>query len=427
MKKLILTSMILSALGTSAMAEAVTPSLKIGGNTIMNIYAVKQKFHKNGRGRAHHISNDVSDLYFIISGRTSSGIDYKYKINIEAISNASPTITQNFVEFNTAPGTFQFGNLVGIEDSFVKDGLSIVGGTGGPDGGWGNVFTSAVLSPRGNDVVGDTGYATKFVYVSPEIYNVKFGLSYAPDTCHVGDEPLNTDTKKVPKAPGQRGFFLKTEKGINSIGVNSWAFGLMFHKEFGNWDVNLNAVYLRDESYLLAANKTSPKLKIRGVSAYQLGTVIGYKLENGYLVQVGGGYMNSGKSRLTHKPLGANATNYGYTVANGDGNQSKGNSGQAWNIATGLTMGNYKVTGSFQQSTRKTDATHKAQTNVCAITADVVPAGGLKFYTEVDYIDSKSNEAIYKLAKDNNKNSLYNLPAKNNKGFVMIVGTKLSF
>ncbi len=428
MKKQILTSMAIVCFATSALAEAVPPTLKMGGNTIMNIYGVSQKFHKNGRARAHHFSNDVSDLYFLIAGKTSSGIDYKYKINMEAISNASPTITQNYVEFNTTAGTFQFGNLVGIEDSFVKDGGSIIGATGGFDGGYSGVFNVSTLSPRGNDTIGDTGYATKFVYVSPELLNIKFGVSYTPDTTHLGDAAMNNDSlKSNPRAPGQRAFFLKTEKGINSIGLNSWAFGLMFHKQFNNWDVNVNAVYLMDQSYLLSSNKAISKLRMHNTSAYQLGTVIGYKLQNGALVQLGGGYLNSGKSRLTHAPLGANATNYGYTIANGDGNQCRGNAGQAWNVAAGFTMGAYKVAGSFQQATRKTDAIHKARNNVYSITGDVVPVGGLKFYTELDYIESKSNQTAFDLAKANNGTSLSNLPNKNNKGFVMTVGTKISF
>lgn len=427
MKKKLLSLLALTALSSSAMAEAVAPSLKIGGNTIMNIYAVNQKFHKNGRGAAKHISNDVSDLFFIVSGMASNGIEYKYKINISAISNSNPTITQNYVEFNTKFGTTQIGNVVGVEDSFIKDGITISGGTGGPDGGWGNVFTAAVLTPRGNDNIGDTGYATKIVYITPELFEfLKLGVSFTPTTGHVGDAALNTDKLQAPKAPGQRGFFLT--KNINSVGENSVAIGLIMHKQFNNWDINFNGAYIHDDSYLLASNSPSaPKKKIRGVSAYQLGLVVGHKFSNDYLLQVGAGYLDNGKSRLTHKALGTEAKTYGYGVAYGDGDTYKGNSGRAWNIGTALTAGIYKFSTAYQRSTRKTDALHKASNDVISVTADVVPVTGLKFYGEVDFINSKSNETAYQLAKVNNGSAINTLPAKNNHGQTFILGTKLSF
>lgn len=428
----VLTATVLgSVLGLSgtAYAEAVAPSLKISGNTIMNVYVVKQKVKDNGKGKSPHFANDIADLFFLISGKTASGIEYKYRIQFQAFANSHPTVKQNYVEFGTKFGIIQFGNVVGPEDSMIRDGGAIAGGTGGFDGGYNKVFNLSALTMRGNDNIGDTGESTKIVYYSPQFYNIRIGIAYTPDTTHLGDEAMNgNSTKGNHHAPGQRTFFPKTSNGgVNVIGQNNWAFGVMYDKMFGNFGVNVNGAYVMDRSYLASTNKTLARLKVRNTSAYQLGMVLGYRLESGNLIQLGGGYLNNNRSRLMKTQLGNNAANYGF-VRKGDGNLSAGNSGKAWNVAAGITMGAYKFTTGFQETSRKTDAKDKTRNQMVFVTADVVPVQGLKFYTEVDYIHSRSNANAVKLCKLNvGKNSLKDAPNKRNQGVVATVGTKISF
>lgn len=431
-RRLLAASVLSSLLGYtgSVYAEAVAPTLQISGNTIMNIYVVKQKKRNNGKGRSPHFANDVSDLFFLISGKTASGIEYKYKINFQAYSNAHPVVNQNYVEFKTKFGIVQFGNVVGPEDSMIKDGGAILGGTGGFDGGYYKVFNLSALTMRGNDNIGDTGYSTKIVYYSPEFYNIRLGIAFTPDTAHLGEHSMDhNSTKKNDHVSGQRTFFPKTSnpKGINAIGQNNWAFGLMYDRTFGNFGININGAYIMDRSYLASTNKTVARLRIRNTSAYQLGMLLGYRLENGNLIQLGGGYLNNNHSRLTKKKLGVNAENYGF-AKNGDGDLSLGNSGQAWNIAAGITMGAYKFTAGYQETSRKTDARNKARNQVVSVTADVVPVAGLKFYTEVDYVRSRSNQAAVALCQKNvGVGSLKDVPNQRNQGVIATVGTKLSF
>ncbi|MBX3486873.1 MAG: porin [Candidatus Paracaedibacteraceae bacterium] len=439
MKKLVLSAMAIAALSTSAMAEAVAPTLKISGNTIMNIYAVNQKVKANGKARAHHFSNDISDLFFLVAGRTASGIEYKYKINMQANSNVSPTIAQNYIEFNTKGGTFQFGNVVGPEDTMIEDAGAIVGGAGAFDGGYKNVYNFSSFALRGNDNIGDTGYATKLVYYTPELWDFRFGVAYTPQTSHLGDAKLdNNSIQGNGNVPGNRHLLPALPSDMDVYGVRSWAFGLSFKKEVGNWGFNLNGTYLTDISYLSATNNQTvtdeskavggTKLRLRNTSAYQLGTIVAYRLSNGHLVQVGGGWLDNGHSRNFRRQAtitsGANAVT--------TGNLHQGDSGQAWNIGAGYTMGAYKFAASYQRMDRETDAVRKAKTDVWSLTGDVVPVAGLKFFGEVDFVRTKSNATAQTLEQNftnafNGKRNPHTLSNAKNQAAVFIMGTKISF
>lgn len=418
--------------GTST-GGAVAPTLQIHGNTIQNIYLFTQKKHNNGKGKGVHIANDVSDLLFIIAGQTSGGIGYKYKIAIEAYSNASPVVSQNYVEFNTLLGSFQLGNVVGPEDTMIKDAGAIVAGTGAFDGGYYKVFNLSAFALRGNDNIGDTGNATKFVYYTPEMYDLRFGVSYTPDTAHLGDDPANTNTvKSNGRVPGQRTFFPRTSNssGVNVIGLSIWSFGAAFKKELGKWELNLTGDYIYGDNHLAATNKSAGALRLHHTKAFQLGTVIGYKCESGNLVQVGAGYLKNGKSALFRK-FTPNAKDYGAGDNDGFGELYKGSSGRACNFGAAYTMGVYKFSGAYQHTHRRTDAHNRAKNQVYSLAADVNPVAGLKFFGELNRVLSKSNKTAVALAAKNvavdSAPSVQSIPNIRNKGTVFIMGTKISF
>ncbi len=422
-----------STASVSCAGGAVAPSLVISGNTIQNIYVFTQKKHHNGKGKGIHFANDISDLIFAVAGQTSNGIGYKYKIAMEANSNSSPFISQNYAEFNTALGSFQLGNVVGPEDTMIKDAGAIVGGTGAFDGGYYKVFNLSAFAMRGNDNIGDTGNATKFVYYTPEIYDLRFGVAYTPDTTHLGDEGANTNSiKGNPSVAGQRSFFPKTSNssGINVIGLSNWSFGAAFKKELGNWELNLTGSFIYADNQLAATEKTRAPLKLHHTKAFQLGTVIAYRNQIGGLFQVGAGYLKNGKSAL-FKHAVVDADNFGAGTPDGFGNLHKGSSGRACNFGAAYSIGVYKFSGAYQHTHRRTDSHARAKNQVYSLATDVTPVQGLKFFGELNRVLSKSNSAAVALAAKNvakNGNpSVQNIPNKNNKGTVFIMGTKISF
>lgn len=444
LKRTISLALLASAMITSSFASTATtggaslPTLNINGSTVMNAYAAHNSAKGNDTKRDYHFANDVSDLFFTIRGQTSNGLQYGYKMGIQAFSGGSPTFQQNYVEFNGKFGTVQFGNVVGPEDSMIDDGGSVVGGTGTFDGGYHNIALIPAFVMRGNDNIGDTGYATKIAYYTPSMRttagDVRFGIAFTPDTSKAGDNGADGAVNSNPNAPGNRTFL--PNKKLYPYDLNSLAFGLSFKKDWNNWALNLNGAYITGDAYYGVIEGLAPnaarRTQARRTSAYQLGAVVGYRRHNGHLLQLGVGYLNNGKSRLEKSYDSVKNNNY----ANLDfslGDLYQGNSGQAWNAALGYVMGIYKFSASYQGTERKTDATNKVRSNLFSVTADVVPVGGLKFYVEADYLKARSNATAVATAgaiaryKNDAPTRAQDNQVLSNHATVVIIGTKVSF
>jgi len=451
LKKAITLALLASATMSPVFADAASkgaslPTLNINGNTVMNAYYVHNSNNANTT-RNVHLSNDVSDLYFTIKGRMTNGIEYGYKMGIQSFSAGSPVFQQNYVEFNGKFGTFQAGNVVGPEDTMISDAGSILGATGGFDGGYHNVVNLPSFVMRGDDNIGDTGYATKIAYYTPSVYNFQFGVAYTPNTAHRGDSGLEKATLDGnTNAPGNRNFL--PNKALYPYDLNNFAFGLSYKKEWNNWGINLNGAYITGDAYYPAiadnsATTPAARTKARRTNSYQLGAVIGYRRQNGHLIQVAGGWLDNSKSRLQRdaSSFGANNPDLPAYVTPGSnvavpisfGNLYQGNAGKAWNAGAAYVMGIYKFAAAYQGTERKTDATSRARTSVATLTADVVPVGGLKFYVEADFVHARSNAAAVataqSLVKYNSKTPARaaNNQIQGNDAAVVVVGTKVSF
>lgn len=412
------------AYGETLTSGAVAPSLKIDGFTTVNAYFVNQQRRENGKGGPQpHLSNDASNLFFTIAGTSMSGIGYMYRVTFETISGTENVIDQNYIEIKSKVGTFQFGNNVGVEDTMIWDTGKIIGATGGFDGGYNNVYNMSSGVIRGNDNIGDTGNATKIVYYSPEMAGFQVGLSYTPDTKHKGDSRLNTFAGSGDRIPGNRGLW--DFKKAQPYDLRSFALGLTYKKEIGKWNITLSGAGITAKSYFFS--NTTPvvsggRVSMQNTKAYQLGAVLGYGDW-----RFGLGFLDNGKS---HLPRVRNFTFNNGTTGNANlGSMNNGNAGQAWNVGAGYTMGAYQLAASYQRTNRNTGDLQKANSDFYSATVDVTPVQGLKVYTEVDYIRSRTNST--QIARENSLATLASAPnfsaIGNNSGLLGIVGTKVSF
>ncbi len=415
------------AYGEVLTSGAIAPSLKIDGFTAINTYFVNQQQRHNGKGGPQpHIGVDVSNLFFSIMGTSASGIEYMYRVTLETIPGSGSIIDQNYVQFKSKIGSLQIGDTVGPEDTMLWDAGKIIGGTGGFDGGFNNVYNMSAGVMRGNDNIGDTGNATKIVYYSPELMGWTFGVAYTPSTAHRGDGKLDnmtgTGTKKLP---GNRGLF--DHAGNQPFDLRNVAIGLTYRKEIGKWNITLSGAGITAKSYFFNSRivnngvVTSGRVPFQNTKAYQLGFVLGY--DN---FRFGGGYLDNGKSHLPRTP------SFTYGAAGSEVNLTSmynGNAGSAWNVGAGYTMGAYQFATAYQRTNRNTGNLQKAHSDFYSATVDVTPLTGLKIYTEVDYIRSRSNDAA--VARENaflsTTDSKFNSGVKNNAGLIGIVGTKISF
>jgi predicted porin len=412
------------AYGETLTSGAVPPSLKIDGYTAINAYFVNQQRRENGKGGPQpHLDNGVSNLYFTIAGTSAQGIGYMYRVTFETLSGTENIIDQNYVEIKAKFGTFQFGNNVGPEDTMIWDAGKIIGGTGAFDGAYSNVYNMSSGVIRGNDNIGDTGNATKIVYYSPEMMGWQVGVAYTPDTKHKGDAKLNTMNGSGDRLPGNRGLW--DFKRAQPYDLRSFAIGLTYKKEIGQWSVTLSGAGITAKSYFFSSQSpvvTGGRVPLQNTKAYQLGAVLGYGDW-----RFGLGFLDNGKSRLPKSP--------GFTFNNtatsnvSMGSMNSGNAGKAWNVGAGYTMGAYQLAASYQRTNRSTGDYQKAHSDFYSATVDVTPVQGLKVYTEVDYIRSRTNST--QMAREQSMASLASAPTfsaiGNNSGLLGIVGTKVSF
>ncbi|MEI8295769.1 MAG: hypothetical protein WCG04_04525 [Alphaproteobacteria bacterium] len=400
-----------------AASEALAPTLKISGFTSVNFWGVNQSNRLNGKGAGYHLANDLSDLYFIVSGRSESGLGYRYQMTFEALPGAGKLyITQNFIELQKG-ATVQLGAAPDVTRSILQDGSRLMGGTGGFSGLYSRVFnvSSGVFS--GFRPLGETKYATKIVVFSPEWEGIRLAFDFTPNTAHFGAEPLNTAGTGTISSPGNTSS-IYTSNNNGPFGVHSMSFGMSYNRAMGDWNVKMSAVGLLDRSYVVNTTKsTYSRTRVRGVRSYQLGGILGYGK-----FQVGGGWLDNGRSRLPYdNKLSIGGVSLGDTW--------QGNSGKAWNMAANYTDGPYQFAVGHQKTFRKTDAVNKAIGNVTSATFGITPLQGLKLYVESDYVKTATNTKSVALASAIHAQTASQLTngIGNNKGVVTLTGIALSF
>lgn len=410
------------ASGNTLTTGATPPSLNITGYTNINAYFTNQQRRENGKGGPQpHLDNGVSNLYFSILGKTANGLEYMYRVTLETITGTSGVIDQNYIQIKSKIGTFQFGNIVGPEDSMIWDAGKVVGGTGTFDGAYSNVYNMSAGIMRGNDNIGDTGNTTKIAYYSPELEfggQWQFGIAYTPSTAHKGDAKLDTTTgNEWVKNAGNRGLY--DYAGQQPFDLRNVAIGLTYRKEVGTWSITLSGAGITGKSYFLEKDGKGRRA-MQNTKAYQLGFVVGYGD-----FRFGGGYLDNGKSRL---PKTAGFSYGSGATAVNLGSMNTGNAGAAWNVGAGYTMGAYQFGASYQRTNRNTGEGQKAGSDFYSATVDLTPVQGLKIYGEVDYIRSRTNATA--VARENQMIAKAGKPLQaigNNSGLLGIVGTKISF
>lgn len=190
----------------------------------------------------------------------------------------------------------------------------------------------------------------------------------------------------------------------------------------GKWNITLSGAGITAKSYFFdAATKT--RVPFQNTKAYQLGFVVGYGD-----FRFGGGYLDNGCSRL---PRSASFS-YGPTASSVNlGSMNNGTAGYAYNVGAGYTWGAYQLAAAYQRTNRNTGDSQKAYSDFYSATVDVTPLQGLKIYTEVDYIRSRTNATAIdretRFIANGPSSTKTNVGVGNNSGLLGIIGTKISF
>ncbi len=415
------------------------PSLKISGYTSVIAAAVNQQEKQNGKGGPlASFSVPVSDLKFTIGGKTTTGYGYGYVINFKSLPGYSPNINRNYIQFtHNDLGAIQFGAVKGIDDSMAKHAYTLIGGSAGLDGSAPGYFNFSEGVYDGVHMIGTPDIATKINWVSPSVSGFKVGISYTPNTSHVGNLGRDNSVNQSEDSIGNT-TAIYPDKKVSPYGLNNMVYGIVYEKTWGECLVGLSAlaikensrfVFNKDVAYDKTATKTLPATK----KIYKTQRSTAYQLSGSLQVRAwefAGSWMDNGKARLMTSGilelLDTEDSKYRGSYTSRDA--YLGTSGISWNAGTRYTFGAYQAAVGYFQTDRKTDAIRSASLKTITTTLDFKAAEGLTFFGEVDYIRTKTNDRAISEAQayyDAEKNA--KVAVKNNSGTVVIIGTKVSF
>ena len=281
-----------------------------------------------------------------VSGSADNGLNYGFKIEINANTTDSAVADEARLEFFGPWGTLQLGDEDGADNIMNYGGETLLGGAAGFDGDQNDFLfragfvtgsiTSSSNAPAFPMLAGDTGDATKISYFSPRFGGFQIGGSYTP-TSNDGDD-FKADTS-------QR---------------NHYGVGLNFDRSFGDFRLRGSAVHAAADT-----NVTLPLGNgLEDISAWSVGAIAGWGP-----FSIGGNYTdNGGSGRPDNFPIDT-----GY-----------------WNVAAALEFGRwYLSAGYFESEFQYDSASPPSKYTPTTFTADYSLAPGLVFYAEVDRIEDK--------------------------------------
>lgn len=352
----------------------------------------------------HMIVNDTK-ITIAFDGE-HEGLQYGGKIRLNTDTSSSKTGNPNiadkvFTYVSGNFGRFELANAGGATDTMNVSAIGIARATGGIDGdaiyyinpitsdGYqvADAFVANPYLPFGCDCAGRIG---KVTYYTPDVLNgLKFGFSYAPDSQVKG---TISQARNIIKnsAVGYKHLF--------EVAVN-------YKYTMNDFDILLGALYQNAQ-----AKKNDVNIKERkGVNAWELGAQIGYK---GFTIA--GSYGDWGRSgtkvdRAPGMKYGADFWNIGaaYEYAEFGASVTYYQSRRA---GTQAFMVNGKELDDIKKATFVKDSNKYNKLEMLSVGMDYKLAPGLMPYAEVNhYKHNRADTAI------------------DNKGYIYLVGTKLSF
>ena len=292
---------------------------------------------------------DEAELQLEVSGSADNGLNYGFKIELNANTTDSAVADEVRLELYGRWGTLQLGDEDGADNVMAYGGEDLLGGAGGFDGdhddylfraGWAfQGYVSSSNAPALPVLAGDTGDATKISYYSPRIAGIQFGASYTP-TYSQGDS-FKADT----------------------IITDHYGIGLNVDRTYGNLRFRASAVYAAAKVDFAYFSGT----QLEDIKAWSVGAILGWGP-----FSIGGGYADNGDSgQITSSWIGE------LDIAN-----------NYWNVAAALEFGRlYLAAGYFESEFQWTPELESSEYNHTTVTADYSLAPGLALYAEVDWID----------------------------------------
>jgi len=378
------------------------------GNTYVQAY--NQHFWNNGPDSQDHdwyFGVDEAELQINVSGAADNGLNYGFKIEINANTTDGPKgiADEARLQLSGSWGTLQMGDEDGAEDIMNYGGENLMGATGGFDGDqddylvragdvrffevrntsvggtkiWmqltdtiGGDGTAAYnwAAPSYPTIAGDTADKTKVSYFSPRISGFQVGASITP-TPNEGD-------------------------GFKADGSweNAYGIGANYDNSFGGLRIRASAVF---------AAASSNDTRFEDVSAFQVGGIVGWGP-----FSLGANYGDNGDSGELK-----------WSGQNGNADATHEES-YFWDVAASFETGPMYFAAGYFVGVKEIDYFGDSTYEHIALTADYTVAPGLGVYAEINLISDELVDALGPAITDADETNSHDTTS-------MVIGANISF
>lgn len=318
-------------------------------------------------------------------------------------------------------GSVILGNTKGIEDRFVFCPSDIAAGSGGTDGNFFRFINMTSGIWVGPSIVGDTGYATKVVVSSARIKGFKVGVSYVPNTQHVGEKDLSVAESSYSSP--------------QAFDRNSFAPGINYLYQTTGFSLGLSFVTLLGKT---CTEKPSVFLERFNTKAYDFGCSVTIGA-----FQFGAEYIRMGKSQAFKRAVRIVAP----VIRSADGELTsefkaydphRAGNYNSLNLGVGYTVGSAKFSVTHFRGQKKTGFVSEngkvrhAAARAWVFSSEYQAVPGFVPYFEAGRFDMKNCDwrynATYRIgAAKRGGSSLDKTAVAPNKSTCFIVGLKLNF
>jgi hypothetical protein len=385
--------------------------------------------YEKNKDASNMFAFDNSGLYFDVLGKKDEYTSYGMTIVLTGDAGSAKSVRQAFLMFRNYWGTIFLGNTSGVENFMSFNAGSIQAGTGGIFGNFLQVFSPTTGTNVRPGTVGNTGFATKAVYVTPRVKGIQCGISYTPNNQHTGEGRLNTAQSSYldTKMPYDR----------DSIGV-----GVNYAEIFGDFGLSLSGIGLFGQTQAELWGR--PYLERFPTRTFAFGTNI-------FLgkFEFGGEYLFNGMNQTWKRDIGfVQPIVQGVALPAKAYRTSEVGNSWAFDLGAAYTFGDTKFSCGYFYSARKNgfvfaDGTGNttAKGRIVTVSVEHKIVEGFMPYVECAFFKTENPDAFYlgvrQLAgarglggnSSQPLNKSYPIPIVTNnevKG-LFIVGTKVSF
>jgi hypothetical protein len=363
------------------------------------------------------IAAGEANIKFQAEGALENGTRYGATLDIYAMKGDTGVDKMFLTGEKDNVGTFYVGNLKGPDLVLLCGGQQLMGGTTGLDGtvAYDMDFATAVVSPL--QMVGTSSKASKIVYYSPVVYGCQLGVAFTPDTKQIGHNKKSWHTGDSSHGNDEGLFRKSKDDKERPSGRSNFAFGFAHNHDFeSGFKTKFAVVSLLENTRPVTtrdlATSADTKIRLRNAKALQVTGQVSY---NDW--SLGAGYLNNGKSRLPVQDTD-------FTKVGGFLATKNSNSGRAWNVGAQYRYNDdWTFAAVFHKTQRKIDIGEKARGSMLTSSVDYKVCNGLKVFTEIDYIFTKSCNKACQIRDAH----VVNTAIKKQRCLLIVLGAKVNF